>query len=352
MNFEIETAKMEKSSVTENAGGNGGERGGGDAKWVSSPPPFLVKIYEMVDDIETNSIISWSSTGTSFIVWDYIKFSAEILPKYFKTTIFSSFVYQLNNYGFRKISSERYEYVNQWFQLGKKHLLRNMKRRNQNQKPQPTKKRGRFNLEHDNAMNVTMERKLECLLTEQNDMKEQIENLKQNQKKMEDQLENLEINMRVPEPKDEKMDIAVFLKHYMQYLREKKDEANGDNSKKLRLDGPTSTESSMDLTNKVEIPTQKLFSSTDDSGSSVQEQNVKKATEITEHCPFWKKMLEYDGFVLNEQKGDLDAHHKAIMELDEMQASNMAIQTENLMANSPSDPGMEEEEDGHLELWT
>lgn len=64
----------------------------------SKPPPFLSKIFEIVEDPKTNSIISWNSTGTSFIVWEHLRFAKEIQPKYFKSDNFSSFIYQLNNY--------------------------------------------------------------------------------------------------------------------------------------------------------------------------------------------------------------------------------------------------------------
>ena len=62
------------------------------------PTPFLNKTFEMVEDPKTNSIISWSVTCDSFIIWDPHKFSIELLPKYFKHSNFSSFVRQLNTY--------------------------------------------------------------------------------------------------------------------------------------------------------------------------------------------------------------------------------------------------------------
>ena len=60
--------------------------------------PFLTKTYEMVEDPLSNSIVSWSHTGHSFIVWNPPEFARALLPKYFKHNNFSSFVRQLNTY--------------------------------------------------------------------------------------------------------------------------------------------------------------------------------------------------------------------------------------------------------------
>jgi len=64
----------------------------------SGVAPFLKKCYEMVDDESTNSIISWSQTNDSFVIWDMTEFSVHLLPKYFKHSNSSSFVRQLNIY--------------------------------------------------------------------------------------------------------------------------------------------------------------------------------------------------------------------------------------------------------------
>lgn len=60
--------------------------------------PFVIKLFNMVNDKATNSIISWGSSCTTFIIFDEHRFKSEILPCYFKSSRFDSFSYQLNHY--------------------------------------------------------------------------------------------------------------------------------------------------------------------------------------------------------------------------------------------------------------
>ncbi|KAJ9299290.1 hypothetical protein DTO271G3_2912 [Paecilomyces variotii] len=64
---------------------------------------FIHKLYNMLEDQSIQHLISWSSSNESFVMSPTSEFS-KVLAQYFKHTNISSFVRQLNMYGFHKVS--------------------------------------------------------------------------------------------------------------------------------------------------------------------------------------------------------------------------------------------------------
>jgi hypothetical protein len=73
---------------------------------VPEQPLFLLKTFAMLNECSPK-IATWSPDGLSFCILDQTSFTDYTIPQYFKHNNFSSFVRQLNFYGFRKVKSRQ-----------------------------------------------------------------------------------------------------------------------------------------------------------------------------------------------------------------------------------------------------
>ncbi|ORZ00087.1 HSF-type DNA-binding-domain-containing protein [Absidia repens] len=101
---------------------------------------FVHKLFNMVIDTHYQHLIAWNYTGASFIVCNIVDFSRDVLPKHFKHNNFSSFVRQLNMYGFHKVNksprghrtlaeNQIWEFSHSKFLRGRADLLDEIKRK-------------------------------------------------------------------------------------------------------------------------------------------------------------------------------------------------------------------------------
>ncbi|CAI9760296.1 unnamed protein product [Fraxinus pennsylvanica] len=301
------------------------------------PPPFLTRIFSMVNDPNTNSIISWSSSGTSFIVWDHLQFSAELLPQNFKHSNFSSFIYQLNNYGFRKIGVEhQWEYENQYFQAGKEHLLIKIKRRNQKletlnrqkrtRKPCPALNEYEMGLVFGNLRDSISGLKLE------------IQKLKQKQEDTKTQIVTFKEHMETAQSKSKKL-LMLFAKALEEiFVRKERDLSNNETRKKPRVAAASeNTDACRATTNDAFQAFKVSVSTTCDAGTPIQEHEVDSTSEVnvkeSGDYIFWKELLEDD------DTGETDARGAMV---NIKQQAKIALELEKLITKLPEHETKEE----------
>jgi len=104
--------------------------------------PFVYKTYQLVSGGQTNNdVVSWNVDGTSLVVLDTFTFEKEVLPHFFKHNNFSSFVRQLNTYGFHKVQNadpKIREFSHPHFRKDCPGELSKVKRKGKSSQPRPS----------------------------------------------------------------------------------------------------------------------------------------------------------------------------------------------------------------------
>ncbi|WZZ59752.1 heat stress transcription factor A-1d-like [Brassica napus] len=216
----------------------------------NAPPPFLSKTYDMVDDPATDSIVSWSANNNSFIVWDPPQFAKDLLPKNFKHNNFSSFVRQLNTYGFRKVDPDKWEFANEGFLRGQKHLLKTITRR------KPAHGHGHQQSQHSIGQNSSvsscvevgkfgLKEEVERLKRDKNVLMQELVRLRQQQQSTDNQLQTMVQRLQGMENRQQQLMSflakAVQSPHFLsQFLQQQNQQNEGsrrisDTSKKRRF---------------------------------------------------------------------------------------------------------------------
>ncbi|KAM0854032.1 hypothetical protein ACQ4PT_050699 [Festuca glaucescens] len=183
---------------------------------VAAPPPFLTKTYDLAEDPSTDQVVSWSSAGDSFVVWDPRVFTEVLIPRLFKHNNFSSFIRQLHTYvrgwslltscnlqGFRKVDPDRWEFANEGFVRGQRHLLKMIKRRKLPSKVPPSQHQaitswlgvGQFGFEEE----------IDRLKRDNNILITEVAKLRHEQQAIKDHVQAMEERLRTAEQKHAQM---------------------------------------------------------------------------------------------------------------------------------------------------
>lgn len=102
-------------------------------KMIESDPSikgFITTLYKITHDKDLEHIIRFIDNGNKIEIVNLKVFTQDVLNKYFRHQRFSSFVRQLNIYGFNKINiKKRYIFENKYFKKNCPELLYYIKRK-------------------------------------------------------------------------------------------------------------------------------------------------------------------------------------------------------------------------------
>uniref|UniRef100_A0A1J3D1P3 Heat stress transcription factor A-1d n=1 Tax=Noccaea caerulescens TaxID=107243 RepID=A0A1J3D1P3_NOCCA len=309
---------------------------------ANAPPPFLSKTYDMVDDPATDSIVSWSANNNSFIVWDPPEFARDLLPKNFKHNNFSSFVRQLNTYGFRKVDPDRWEFANEGFLKGQKHLLKTISRR------KPAHGHGNQpSHQHSNGQNTAvsscvevgkfgLEEEVERLKRDKNVLMQELVRLRQQQQSTDNKLQTMVQRLQGMENRQQQLMSflakAVQSPHFLSQFLQQQNQPN-ESSRRIS-----------DTNKKRRFKREGIVSNNkdDSSASSPDGQIVKYQPPMHEQAQAMfrqlMKMEPYktgdDGFLLDN--GTSTTTEGTDMEISSNQVSSITLQEMPTASESPS----------------
>lgn len=271
----------------------------------NSLPPFLTKTYEMVDDASTDSIVSWSQGNKSFIVWNPPEFARDLLPRFFKHNNFSSFIRQLNTYGFRKADPEQWEFANEDFIRGQPHRMKNIHRR------KPVHSHSMQNLQGQGAGPLTdserqsLKDEVERLKNDKEDLILELQRYEQDRQEFRVQMQTLKDKLQQMERRQQTMvsSVARLLQKPGLALNLVPQLEGHDRKRRLLRIGYLYDGADLGDNQMV---TSQAVSREDADGNSMVLSNIEQVEQLESSLVFWENVVHDLGETYNQQDSSME----------------------------------------------